>query len=383
MIIPEIKPETIINNRYLISRTLGQGGFGRTYLAIDTQRFNEQCVLKEFLPATTNIEIISKARELFEREAKVLHQIEHPHIPKFLAWVGDGRRLFIVQEYINGKSYSQILRERLNEYGNPFSEVEVKTWLSKILPILDYLHNRGIIHRDISLENIMLPQNETQPVLIDFGVVKEKFTQLLSAQPVNNNFSLYGSVVGKIGYSPPEQLRLGKCYPSSDIYALGVCALVLLTGRMPNSLIDDSLNWQWRHYATTSNPFANTIDKMLAEVPTERYQSAQEVLSKLNIIYDKVTISEPRPVQLFDTPPQKQAPTKLHSQAPVYLNKEYLDYLQKELTSFIGPFATVVIKNTLAKSPQITAEEFLDTVSAKIPNLTRAYEFKNRVKLPK
>ncbi|BDA67305.1 Serine/Threonine protein kinase [Rivularia sp. IAM M-261] len=390
--ITEIKPGTLINKRYLINRTLGQGGFGRTYLATDTQRFDEQCVLKEFVPATTNAELILKSRELFEREAKVLYQIEHPHIPKFLAWVTDGERLFIVQEYINGKSYSQIIHERLTKERKPFSEVEVKEWLLKILPILDYIHNLNIIHRDISLDNIMLPQNQSQPVLIDFGVVKQKFTQLLSANPANNNFSLYGSVVGKFGYSPPEQLRLGKCYPSSDIYALAVCAIVLLSGRMPQFLIDDSLEWKWQSYVKISTSFANTLNKMLAEVPTERYQSAQELILELNVTpskvtpgkvtNSKVTISEPRPIQLFESQSQNQAPTKLDSQAPVSFNTKYLDYVQQELTSFIGPFASVLIKQALAKSPHITAEELLDSVSAEIPNRIRAHEFRNRVKLP-
>jgi serine/threonine protein kinase len=358
--ITEIKPGTLINNRYLINRTLGQGGFGRTYLGTDTQRFDEQCVLKEFVPATTNADLILKSRELFEREAKVLYQIEHPHIPKFLAWVTDGERLFIVQEYINGKTYSQIIHERLTKERKPFSEVEVKEWLLKILPILDYIHNRNIIHRDISLDNIMLPQNQSQPVLIDFGVVKQKFTQLLSANAANNNFSLYGSVVGKFGYSPPEQLRLGKCYPSSDIYALAVCAIVLLSGRMPQFLIDDSLEWKWQSYVKISISFANTLNKMLAEVPTERYQSAQELILELNatpsnVTNSKVTISEPRPIQLFECQSQNQAPTKLDPQAPVSFNPEYLDYVQQELTSFIGPFASVLIKQALAYNSRRTS----------------------------
>ncbi len=101
----EINPGTLINNRYLIQKVLGQGGFGRTYLAFDTQRFGEACVLKEFLPATTQKDIIRKSKELFEREAKVLYQIQHPQIPKFLALLTKSQRLFIAQEYIDGKTY--------------------------------------------------------------------------------------------------------------------------------------------------------------------------------------------------------------------------------------------------------------------------------------
>lgn len=234
--IAEINPGTLVNNRYLIQKILGQGGFGRTYLAFDNQRFGEACVLKEFVPTTNNASIIRKSQELFEREAKVLHQIQHPQIPKFLAWLTDNQRLFIVQEYIDGKTYSQILSERLTARNKPFSETEVRKWLLDILPVLEYIHERKIIHRDISLENVMLRSEESKPVLIDFGVVKEKFTQILSADE-NQQYVVKASVVGKIGYSPPEQLRLGQCYPSSDIYALGVSAVILLTGKMPYSTL--------------------------------------------------------------------------------------------------------------------------------------------------
>jgi serine/threonine protein kinase len=380
---PELKPGTLINNRYLINKTLGQGGFGRTYLASDTQRFNEHCVLKELVPSTTKAELIRKSIELFEREAKVLYQINHPNIPKFLAWITNEQQLFIVQEYIDGKSYSQILYERLTQTRKPYSEAEVQTWLLKILPILEYIHGQNIIHRDISLDNIMLPKNQSQPVLIDFGTVKQKMTQVLSTNSPDSQFSLYGSAVGKIGYSPPEQLRLGRCYPNSDIYALGVCALVLLSGRMPHSLIDDSFEWNWRSYAKVSNNFANILDKMIAEVPTERYQSAQEVKDELSVTPNKVTVSTPRPTQLSsEFQSSNQAPTKLHTQTPVSLNTEYLDYVQQELTSFIGPLASILIKRTLTTSPQLTVEEFIKSVSAEIPDRVRANEFINQVKIP-
>ena len=165
---------SLIGNRYLIQRLLGQGGFGRTYLAYDTQRFGEACVLKEFLANNKEEEIARKSKELFEREARVLHNIDNPQIPKFIAWFTDQGKLFIVQEYIEGKTYSQVLRERLSQTGKPFSEAEVIQWLWDMLPILDYIHKRNLIHRDISLDNIILRTSQSKPVLIDLGLVKEK-----------------------------------------------------------------------------------------------------------------------------------------------------------------------------------------------------------------
>lgn len=368
--LPEIKPGTLINNRYLINKLLGQGGFGRTYLAADTQRFNEECVLKEFVPGTTKQEILAKSKELFEREAKVLYKIQHPQIPKFLATVTDNKRLFIVQEYINGKNYSQILFERLTQTRRPFSEAETKTWLLGILPILEYLHNLKIIHRDISLENVMSPQNQSLPVLIDFGVVKEKVTQFFSDNN-SDNFSPSASVVGKVGYSPPEQLRFGQCFPSSDLYALAVCAIVLLTGQMPYSLVDESLQWNWRRKVNISNSFACILEKMLAETPSARYQSAKEVIIEINTqtnaIYSSNSLQQ-----------ENDLPTKLHPQTPISLNTEFIEYCKHELTSFVGPLASVLIERTLDKNPYITPDEFIDVISNAIPNRLGAQEFKQR-----
>jgi serine/threonine protein kinase len=401
--ISEIQAGTLINHRYLINRLIGQGGFGRTYLAFDKHRFDETCVLKEFVPATTQGNIFNKSQELFEREAKVLSQLKHPQIPKFLAFIIDGQRLFIVQEYIDGKTYSQILRERLSSTGKPFSESEVKTWLQGILPILEYIHLHKIIHRDISLDNVMLPNNKTQPVLIDFGVVKEKLTQFFSASNLNqgnnlnnSHYSLQGSIVGKIGYSPPEQLRLGQCYPSSDLYALGVCAIVLLTGRMPHLLIDESLKWRWQCYIKVSQSFANILDKMLAEKAGDRFQSANEIIlelnnhnqhqnqsrqSLLNVFQRQITQPKQPKTNTNSFKQNSEAPTQLHPQAPVSLNREFLEDCQQQLTSFVGPFASVLMQDILEKSPHLAADEFIEVISNQIPNTQRAKIFRDRIKV--
>lgn len=409
--ITQINPGTLINNRYLIQKILGQGGFGRTYLAFDNQRFDEACVLKEFVPTTTKIDIIRKSRELFEREAKVLYQIQHPQIPKFLACLTENESLFIVQEYIDGKNYSEILSERLSQKGKPFSESEIRTWLLDMLPVLEYIHDRQIIHRDISLDNIMLPHNQSKPVLIDFGVVKEKFTYILAVDSLNPQYCVPGSVVGKIGYSPPEQIRLGQCYPSSDLYALAVSAVILLTGKMPHSLMDNSLNWQWRSYVNISDSLACILDKMLAEVPTERYQSAKQVILELNNNFQAVSsgffarfLPKNAP---NNTLPQKQQSVnhkdleelsilqqleqklrgksdttkELYPPAPVSFNPQFVEYVGRELTSFVGPLAGVLVKHTLVKSPEITAEEFIKVLANAIPNVELAQDFRNHIQV--
>ncbi|MCP6758681.1 MAG: protein kinase [Fischerella sp. CENA71] len=307
--IPLVKPEipsgTLIDNRYIIQQLLGQGGLGRTYLAFDTRRFNEACVLKEFAPIGTGGGGLEKCRNLFKREAKILHQLEHPQIPRFLAcFEGDGR-LFLVQEYVNGKTYSALLRDRQLQ-GQTFTEEEVIQWLKNLLPILEYIHQHHIIHRDISPDNIMLPEGNILPVLIDFGVGK----QIADLNEVTNTnqatFVGKMSLVGKVGYAPREQISLGLCSPSSDLYALGVTAIVLLTGKDPSLLMDQySLEWKWRFYTYVSDEFAQILDKMLSDTPRYRYQTSQEVLRDLELLGKPQTASSST---MFDVPPTILAP---------------------------------------------------------------------------
>ncbi|AFZ35399.1 serine/threonine protein kinase [Stanieria cyanosphaera PCC 7437] len=277
----EILPGTLIERRYRVKRTIGQGGMGRTYLVADEQRFNKLCVLKEFAPRDLEASFVNKSRELFEREARVLNKIDHPQIPKFLGWFTELGRLLLVQEYIDGYTYAELLQQRQQE-GKTFSETEVIQWLKDLLPVLSYIHAHNIIHRDISPDNIMLPIGSDKPMLIDFGLVnKQAITQLTAS----HNSLQIPTAVGKIGYSPSEQINEGKYYFNSDLYALAVTALVLLIGKHPQTFFDNfKLKWYWQDFVTIREDFGNIIDKMLARVPQERYQSAQEVLMALSTI---------------------------------------------------------------------------------------------------
>lgn len=283
---------TIVKNRYLIKKILGQGGLGRTYLAFDTHRFDEPCVIKEFAPYGSGQYDLKKSRELFQREAKILYKISHPQIPKFLACFTEQERLFLAQEYIQGKTYSTLLQERKKLQNRAFQESEVIRWLLDLLPILEYLHQNNILHRDISPDNIMQPLGKKTPVLIDFGVGK-----LTNSNSSLNPDSYIGQVsfVGKIGYAPREQIAMGVCSPSSDLYGLGVTALVLLTAKDPTHLLDRfSLSWQWEQYSRTSKVFQRIINKMVEEQPQNRYQSAKEVFEVIKRdIIDRETLIYP------------------------------------------------------------------------------------------
>ncbi len=286
---PAIPLGTLLQKRYRVTKVLGQGGFGRTYLAQDTACFDEPCVLKEFTPNERGRDSLKKARELFGREAKTLHRISHPQIPSFRANFEEAKRLFLVQEYAEGKTYAKILGERIRE-SKTFTEEEAITFLHQMLPILTNIHNQGIIHRDISPDNIILRDVDQLPVLIDFGVVKAGVQNLESAEA---GIGEQGTTVGKAGYAPNEQLQTGEAYANSDLYALAVTVVVLMTGRKPESLIDKStMTWKWQQLLPTISPwFAKVLMRMMSYRPNNRYQSAKEVSQALRAVEDIVANS--------------------------------------------------------------------------------------------
>lgn len=275
---PPIPQGITLNKRYRIVRVLGAGGFGRTYLAEDTSRFDEKCVLKEYNPNVEGTYALEKSKELFEREAQILYKIEHPRIPKFQATFEQGKRLFLAQDYVEGKTYKTLLEERVKE-NKQFTPAEVVQFLQQMLPVLEHTHSKGIIHRDISPDNIICRQSDRLPVLIDFGAVKELGTTQLR----ESGKSIQGTHVGKHGYSPPEQLQTGKVYPNSDLYSLAATAVVLMTGHKPEELLNEqTMAWRWHQWVPTLELWlAQLLNKMLSPKPDNRYQSAAEVAQEL------------------------------------------------------------------------------------------------------
>jgi serine/threonine protein kinase len=397
---PDIISGTLLKNRYVVQKTLGQGGLGRTYLALDSYRFNEPCVLKQFAPLVTKNYLIEKSRILFEREAKILYQLKHPQIPQFFACFEVQGQLFLVQEYIHGKSYCQILQEKL-EIGLTFSETEIIRLLLDLLPTLNYIHERGIIHRDISPDNIMQSHHRNLPMLIDFGVGKQR-----SNQETDNNifdstiFSTSSAeakhtLVGKIGYSPSEQINLGRCFPCSDLYALGVTVIVLLTGKQPTQLIDyASLEWQWRSYIRVSKPFGQILDRLINPHPKYRYQSAQELLSALKEIQPKVkknkistSVVSHQPKQFDQEDDQIQEarvnPLTELSNGEIKLNysldTNFIKHCQNELAYCIGPMAMWLVNEILDNYSILSPHKLVKAIAVAIPDERQSLAFEQRL----
>jgi serine/threonine-protein kinase len=274
---PPLPNGTILQNRYCLLNILGQGGFGRTYLAEDRGRFQEKCALKEFIPQHPGSEILQKSKELFQREASILYQIKHPQIPQFRAAFSQNQRLFLVQDYVEGKTYRELLAQRKSK-NERFTEAEVLRLLQQLLPVLDYIHSQGIVHRDISPDNVILRERERTPVLIDFGVVKD-----IASKVQYPDLTLSATTVGKMGYAPSEQIQTGRAYPNSDLYSLAVMSIVLLTGQEPQVLFNENtLSWNWQKWIPPVNPLlAQVLNRMLSYRPGDRYPDARAVIRAL------------------------------------------------------------------------------------------------------
>ncbi|MDB9522813.1 SUMF1/EgtB/PvdO family nonheme iron enzyme [Dolichospermum circinale CS-1225] len=263
----------ILQERYRSVRVIGEGGFGRTFLAVDKQRLDTPCVIKQFLPQQSGSAALEKATELFKQEAFRLRDLgKHSHIPDLLAFFPQEGRLYLIQEFIDGKN----LLDELQQKGK-FSESEVKQILVELLPILQFVHDNKVIHRDIKPENIIRISQNGALFLIDFGVSKEVGGSVLTR---------VGTITGTPGYAPPEQLR-GMVFPNSDLYSLAVTCIRLLTGHFQKDDGDDLLfdsmrmQWIWKQYVSVSQDLEIVLDKMLQDLPINRFQSAYEVLSSL------------------------------------------------------------------------------------------------------
>jgi serine/threonine protein kinase, bacterial len=299
----------ILGDRYRVTAEIGQGGFGRTYLCEHINRFNELCVLKEFAPQVQGTAFLTKAQELFEREAGVMYRLQHPQIPMFreLFRVNQGgvSQLFLVQDYVAGENYQKLLQQKLQQ-GKTFTEAEVTQFLAQILPVIGYIHSLGVIHRDISPDNLIQRHSDGLPMLIDFGGVKQVAVNAATQYiPGGMNNSDVPTRLGKVGYAPNEQMQRGVVSPDSDLYALAATTLVLLTGKEPPDIIDpQNFTWNWREHISLSPQLGKILDRMLELRSKDRFPAAQDVLTALQSA-NLVNSSSNPPIQY---PPTVQPP---------------------------------------------------------------------------
>ncbi len=270
----------LLKDRYRPIRFLGAGGMGRNLLAVDEDTPSKRpCVIKQFCPvsnSTGKTQFFQKAIELFNREAIQLDLLglESPQIPQLLAYLEQDKRLYLVQEFIDGQN----LLTELTQDG-VYNETGIRDLLADLLPVLKFIHNKGVIHRDLKPTNIMRRRMDGQLMLIDFGISKQLSSSI-------TDVSL--TAMGTAGYSPPEQMTFGESYPASDIYALGTTCIHLLVGIHPLRLYNPQQRcWLWKQIldsrgVSLSHKLEKVFNKMLQEGVSDRYQSVDEILDDLS-----------------------------------------------------------------------------------------------------
>lgn len=269
--------QTILNNRYRIIRVLAEGGFGKTFLTEDSYLpSGKRFVIKQLKAITENPQTYQMVQERFQREAAILEDLgqSSDQIPKLYAYVEEHGLFYLVQEWIEGQTLSQKVQQQ-----GLLSESAVQEILKSLLLVLDYVHSKNIVHRDIKPDNIILRDRDGKPVLIDFGAVRETMGTMIDSQG-NSTSSV---VIGTPGFMPSEQVA-GRPVYSSDLYALGLTMIYLLTGKPPQELQTDHRTGAivWRQYALNVSPsLTMVLDKAIQPYARDRYMTAREMLEAL------------------------------------------------------------------------------------------------------
>lgn len=255
---PLVAGVTLQDSRYQISRQLGAGGQGFAYLAKDYST-QEELVLKEFvLPIYVDVSARRQALERFEKEARLLAELDHPQVVRLAGFFVEDHRAYLVLEHIDGDNLRTIIEER-----GPLPETEIRALALQMAEILTYLHSLSppLVHRDFTPDNLILGK-DGKLKLIDFNVAQQMET------------ATTGTVVGKQAYLPPEQFR-GQATTASDLYAMGATLYFLSTGRNP---VPISQSKPSADGFIVSEPLDKLISELTEIEETARPESAQSVL---------------------------------------------------------------------------------------------------------
>jgi formylglycine-generating enzyme required for sulfatase activity len=270
---------TILNGRYLIKEKIDKGGQGNIYVAEDQQQDNQFVAIKEAFHAAAS------HRQQFEREARLLKNLNHPALPRVIEYFTEGNDQFIVMEFIPGEN----LDTRLSN-GEKFEPDQIAVWAGRLLDLLEYLHAQKppVIHRDIKPANLKLKNGEI--ILLDFGLAKNLTTNTL----LGKSF-----VGGTPAYAPPEQISGTGTDARSDLFSLGATLHHLLT-RLPPTKVEVRWELLGEGYDAPVQPeklmkrnltdadarflskaLAHFLSKALALDPEKRFQTAAEMHAAL------------------------------------------------------------------------------------------------------
>lgn len=282
-----LPPETVLQNRYQIEKTLGRGGFGAVYRAFDLN-LNRPCAVKE------NLVVTADSQRQFFREASALANLSHPNLPRvtdYFAIPNQGQ--YLVMDFIDGNDLDDKFPT-----GEAAPVAEGLKWIIQVAEALEYMHNQSpkVLHRDIKPANIRVTPTG-KAVLVDFGLVKMYHTGQLK--------TTVGARAITPGYAPPEQYGTGVTDVRTDVYALGATAYRLLTGIEPvesvQRLAGKTLELAHKVNPHISFALSQAIEKAVTLDPDNRYASMADFISALRFV--EKTLSQPV-VQPVITPSQ-------------------------------------------------------------------------------
>jgi serine/threonine protein kinase len=271
---------TILAQRYAIESILSRGDFSVTFLARNLNLPGQPaCIIKQLALPSSEAREVATSQRRFYLEAQTLSKLgSHAQVPTLLDYFQSGKDLYLVEEYIPGTVLSRALSPT-TEGKTRFTEPQIEDFLRQMLRLLEYVHSHRLIHRDIKPHNIILCHTDRRYVLVDFGAVKDLNPKPQTAAERGD----LSRSIGTPGFAPPEQLANRAVY-ASDIYALGMTCVYLLTGKDPNRLPTDPYTCElvWADDLDISESTIEIIDKMIQVSLVDRYQSASEVLTALD-----------------------------------------------------------------------------------------------------
>lgn len=370
--------ELLLEGRYRVVKPRGKGGFGTTYEVSDGLRQNsEQGSDRKILKVLTDNQ--PKHVELFQREAFLLSQLEHPGIPA----VEDGAYFTyapkdyveplhcIVMEKIVGLDLQDYLRQR----EHPIDQKLALQWLLQIVEILSVLHRQHVLHRDIKPSNIML-KTDGNLALVDFGTARSVTN--ISGEPSGQ----LGTRVVSSFYTPREQMH-GQAVAQSDFFALGRTFVYLLTGQDLQIFYDaasDTLLW---HDAAPdlSADFKDFLDQLMRPAVKERPSTAGQILQSLQTLLASPSSATGSPLATAPTvfpqaPSAPPAPAPAPKE-PATLDPAFVDRCQRALAEYIGPIATIMCQQ--AQQSTTSEQELVEALVRHIPNPQDALRFRQQL----
>ena len=245
-------PGTLIGDRYRLEQCLSDGELGQLWRASDGLAADAPVALRRLGPGHDP--------ETVRRLWSQLQGVLHPQVPRLGGVISDGSSLWLVREWQVGRTFGQLRQARL-ERQLVFGAGEVVLLLRQLLPVLAVLHSQELVHGDLSPANLLRRDSDGMPVLLDFGLV-------------------WGLPTATAGYAPPELARSGVPQPWMDLHALGVVALVLVSGLEPAALLDPvSLAWRWPVALASEPELQGLLSRLLSPEPRDRFAGAAQALA--------------------------------------------------------------------------------------------------------